>query len=308
MGSRNYGLGTRDMASAGTLAMNAQRERGNVSYSTAATVSDRWASFVSYAKAEGVGRMERITGELVRAYGQVLAEQVRAGERSPATAQNLVSAVNTVMRSVTDWQSVSPVRDCGIEQRCAIRDGAPATLDRAMYEQARESVRDAVGERAAAIVDLCRELGLRSKEASLLNAVAAVREVQARGVVTISEGTKGGREREFSITDLRQIEALRAAAVVQGHDRSMIPKDQSWAQWREGDLRAAREVLRDATGDNLRDLRSAYACDRYEAISGHAAPCAGGVSTGDRETREQIAQELGHGRIDVVAEYVGGRG
>jgi hypothetical protein len=45
-------------------------------------------------------------------------------------------------------------------------------------------------------------------------------------------------------------------------------------------------------------------------LTGWAAPVAGGEIAdrdADREAREQIAEELGHGRIDVVSEYIGGR-
>jgi len=208
------------------------------------------------------------------------------------------------------WESVSPTRDCGIAERSHIREDAPGALDREAYGRALDAVREQVGERAAAVVELARELGLRSKEASLLDAKAALREAEARGVVTISAGTKGGREREVPITSERQLEALRHAAEAQGRDSSMIPSDQSWREWREGALRDAREIVKEETGGGLHDLRAAYACERYEALTGHAAPVAGGEIAdrdADREAREQIAEELGHGRIDVVAEYVGGR-
>ena len=138
----------------------------------------------------------------------------------------------------------------------------------------------------------------------------ALQEAQERGAVTISEGTKGGLEREIPITSPAQLEALQRAAEAQGGDKSMIPSDQSWKSWREQDLRDARDLVSAYTGGGLHDLRAAYACERYEALTGHAAPAAGGSISdrdADREARETIASELGHGRIDVVGEYVGGR-
>jgi len=88
----------------------------------------------------------------------------------------------------------------------------------------------------------------------------------------------------------------------------MIPADQTWKSWRENDLRAARKIVQEHTGGGLHDLRAAYACERYESLTCNPAPVAGGEivdRAADREAREQIAAELGHGRIDVVAEYVG---
>ena len=310
--SRNFGLGSRDMGTAGQYALNNSARDGAVSFSTAATNGERWNSFTAWAKENDVKKMENVTQELVREYGRDLAEKVTAGEMAAATAQNYVSAVNSVMALATHggWQSVSPTKDCGIGERSAVRLDAPGALDRGSYGRAVEAVRDQVGERAGAVVELCRELGLRSKEASLIDARAALAEAKERGAVSVDAGTKGGREREVPITSPAQVQALERAAAAQGSDRSMVPEGQSWASWREGELRDAREIVQEHTGGGLHDLRAAYACDRYQALTGHAAPCAGGeISDRDRDAaaRMAVAEELGHGRIDVVAEYVGGR-
>ena len=163
--SRNFGLGSRDMGTAGQYALNNSARDGAVSFSTAATNGDRWQSFADWAKDEGVKKMENVSPELVQQYGQELAERVASGDMAPATAQNYVSAVNSVMSIATkgEWQSVSPTKACGIEQRSAVREDAPGSLDRAAYGRAVEAVRAEVGERAGAVVELARELGLRSR-------------------------------------------------------------------------------------------------------------------------------------------------
>lgn len=298
------------MSKAATFALQASARAGSMSYSTAATLSDRFAVFASWARDHDARYLEYVTPELVQQYGQELAEKVEAGEMTAAYAQNLISAVNTVMDMATkgEWESVSPTRDCGIAERSTAREEAPGALDREAYARAVAEVREQLGDRAAAVVELARELGLRSKEASLIDARAAYAEASASGYVTISEGTKGGREREVPITSERQLEALSKAAEAQGDSRSLIPSEMSWREWREGELRDAREIVQAYTGGGLHDLRSAYACERYEQLTGHAAPVAGGEIADrevDREAREQIAEELGHGRTDVVAEYVG---
>ena len=52
-----------------------------------------------------------------------------------------------------------------------------------------------------------------------------------------------------------------------------------------------------------------YACKRYRQLTGAAAPAVAGRrdvdKTTDRAARQVISRELGHGRIDVVAAYVG---
>ena len=309
--SRNYGLGTRDMAQAGRIALARACTRRELSFSSVDTIADRWTQFAAHAKAEGVGRMERITPELVMEYGRDLADQVRGGRMTPAYAQNMISAVNTVLHQVRDWRSVSPTKDCQIPARSNVRNTAPMGIERgAELGRALDALRAAGQERGAAIAELTRELGLRSKEASLLDASKALREAQNRGVVAITEGTKGGRTREVPITRPEQLTALLRASAAQGSDRAMIPAGQNWQQWREGPLRDVREVLQAHGIDRLHDLRAAYACKRYEQLTGHAAPVQGGQiqdRDADRHAREVISQELGHHRIDVVASYIGGR-
>lgn len=310
--SRNYGLGSRNMADAGRIALENAGQKGELSYSSVDTLADRFSQFASWAKSEGIGRMERVDVDTVSRYGQELADRVTAGEMSAAYAQNLVSAVNSVMSLATkgDWQSVSPTKDCQIGQRSAIREDTPGSLDRGAFNAAVEAVREAGGDRVASVVELAREFGMRSKEASLIDAKGAYQEAQGRGAITVSEGTKGGLSREVPITSSKQLETLQRAAEAQGDAKSMIPDGQSWKSWRETDLRDTRDLVSSYTGGGLHDLRSAYACERYEALTGHAAPAAGGVIEDrerDYEAREAISAELGHGRIEVVAEYVGGR-
>ena len=310
--SRNFGLGQRDMGKAGQTALQNSAKSGAVSFSTAATNGERWNSFTAWAKDQDVKKMENVTQELVKQYGQELAAQVKNGELAAATAQNYVSAVNSVMALATQggWKSVSPTKDCGIDQRSAIREDAPGALDRSAYGRAIEAVREQMGGRAAAVVELARELGLRSKEASLLDARAALAEASARGTVTVTEGSKGGREREVPITSPGQVQALERAAQAQGDARAVMPPNENWQSWREGQLRDAREIVQEHTGGGLHDLRAAYACERYEALTGHSAPCAGGEiqdRAADQAARLEISAELGHGRAEVAAEYLGGR-
>ena len=65
---------------------------------------------------------------------------------------------------------------------------------------------------------------------------------------------------------------------------------------------------------HARGLRHAYAQARYEALTGWKSPFAGGPDSKaltpeqrviDIEARQQISHELGHGRIAIVATYIG---
>lgn len=302
--SRNFGLGNRDMTRAAGIALNRDREAGQISYSTVANTLQRFDKFKEFAKESGIGKFERVDRALVQQYAQSL----RESGYSPSYQQNLLSAVNSVMSRVSEhggrsWESVS-ARAEGLAQRSFVR-----TEQTASREQSSAAIQ-AMSPRAAAVAELARELGLRSKEAALLNNNNALKQAETRGSITIVDGTKGGREREIPITDQRQVDALRNAATVQGSDRSIIPPGQNWNQFRNGELNDNRSSLQAQGVRGYHELRSAYAADRYEQLTGHAAPVNGGQIAdrdADRAAREQISAELGHGRIDVVSEYIGGR-
>ncbi|MNJ41210.1 hypothetical protein D3C77_361280 [compost metagenome] len=74
----------------------------------------------------------------------------------------------------------------------------------------------------------------------------------------------------------------------------------------------ARKLLHEQGLKGFHELRAAYACERYEQLTGHVAPVNGGHCYRidpnlDRQARLQISLELGHNRIDVVSAYIGGR-
>ena len=309
---RNYGLGSRNMGIAGKFALNNAVKNGGVSFSTAATNGSRWRIFTVWAAKNGVKKMEQVNQYLVKKYGCELAESVNAGTLSAATAQVYVSAINTIMSIATKkkWESISPTKDCLIPQRSAIRQVSPGALDAMAYYRALKNVHEEVGARAAAVVALARELGLRSKEASLLDARTALAQAKTCRSATVIYGTKGGRVRDVPIITPKQLLALEHAARAQGTDRSMIPSDQSWKKWRSGELRIARELVKNHTAGGLHDLRAAFACQRYEEETGCAAPVTGGSildKRKDMEARLVISKELGHGRPEIVSEYIGGR-
>jgi hypothetical protein len=298
------------MGLAGKNALRDAASRGDISTATFHAVAERWRHFVLFSKEHGANKMEKIDRQMVIDYGRDLAGAVRSGEMSASRAQTLVSSVNTVMSLATRWDSVGPVQDCGIPQRSAIRDTPPPGRD--SYERAVDALRSGGNDRGAAIAELARELGLRSKEASLLDAHAALQQARDRGAISVQVGTKGGREREIELSHPeRQIAVLERAAAAQGDGRSLIPAEKNWYEWQQNDLREIRDTVREHTGGGLHGLRAGYACERYEQETGTPAPVMGGGVTCDRDldrqARELLSAELGHGRIDVVAEYIGGR-
>lgn len=307
MRENNYGLKTRDMFKAASFAMNREVANGNASFSTAATISERFRKFSNFANEKGLRRLEEITPTLVSTYGQGLAQQVEIGELSIAYAQNLVSAVNTVMTAATlgNWKSVSPTRTCKIPHRSHVRETKAASTDQSLVESAMATM----SERGRAIASMARSFGLRSKEASLINPRSALEEAKQTAQVTIIAGTKGGRKRIVPITNERQIASLILASEVQDGNRSLTPENETWSEFRERELREIREILRAHGMTGLHDLRAGYATERYQNLTGERIPIDGGSASkeDDLVAREIIAVELGHGRIDVVNAYIGNR-
>ena len=309
--ARNFGLRSRDMYRAGREALR----EGMASHSSRATMADRWQVFCTYAKTElHISDMRRITTEHLQKYADHLLNRLADDEISPATAQNRLSAVNRIMEISRGDRAVrlDPVRGAGLPQRSGI-----ALTDHAMSAADHEKIVVSVPPRLAAQLGLQRELGLRFEESCKASPLVLLAQAETRGSVRIEDGTKGGRPREVPITSEAQIAALRQAAAIQGSHRSMIPADLSYSQYRE---QCYQQQIR------FHSERHHYAQQRYETLAGAACPVAAGVSHGaahhahlaavlgvsvteardiDRGAREQVAAELGHGRVEVTNPYLG---
>jgi integrase len=300
------------------MALNRAAQTGAVSFSTAATNGERWEKFANFARQEmGIKYMEAINQDTVIDYGERLQERVKAGEMSSATAQNYVSAVNSVMKLATEgkWKSVSPTKRCGIDLRSGI-----ASESKAISDEKHAELTGAVSDRLAAIMDLQRSLGLRFQESAKINAGLALIEAQERGNVTIVAGTKGGRARTVPAS-AEAVTALTRAAAIQGRDRSMIITSDSYKDFQ----RAAYQELRRAGGGGFHGERHSYAQQRYNELTSASSPVVEGWSRDERldrlaealgvtkeeaksideKVRRQVAEELGHGRTDVTNAYLG---
>ncbi len=311
-GSRNFGFGQK-MAWAGKQVL---RERhGDGHHRSVAAHAERWAHFVGWARDNCAIRDAReVDRATLDRFGKTLADKVREGNASVAYAQNLLSTVNVALEALRGDTRVRCSPSALVGQRSHVRGDPPAGMDRRAVQACAETLRARGHAHAAAVIELARELGLRVREASLLDARAAVGEAVHHGAIDVTEGTKGGRGRRVDRwvpVSATAREGLRRAAKVQGPARNLVPPQLSWRQWNDH-LHHVWAGIRGQYGlGKLHDLRAAYACERYQRLAGAAAPAtnSGRVasSEADRAARAVIAQELGHGRTDVVAAYVGGR-
>ena len=309
-GRRNFGYG-KQMEWAGKQALRDQY--GNGHYGTVNSHAERWRQFVVWCRDERNVRDARLIDKAVVVdYGKTLREKVEAGT-SPAYAQNLLSSVNVVMHAMRDDRQVHVAPAELVGQRSRIRTEPPTGIDQRTVRQCANQLRQNGHERVAATVEVARALGLRIREASMLNNRVALGQVKKHGAVNITAGTKGGRghrvDRWVPVSG-RAVGCLARAAKAQGRSRNLIPANLTWKQWNSHVHRVWAGVRNDYGLKKIHDLRAAYACDRYRQLTGSAAPVIAGRQLVDHETdrraRQTIAQELGHGRNEVGNSYIGG--
>lgn len=309
-GRRNFGYG-KQMNWAGKQAL--RDSYGNGRYGTVAGHTERWRQFVTWCRSKrGIRDARMVDRSVVNAYGTCLADKVTEKSMSVSYAQNLLSSVNVVLESMRGDRRIRVAPAALVGKRSHVRGQAPAGLDRQAVRQCANQLRQNGHERIASMVELARELGLRLREASMLDARAALRQAMKHSAINITAGTKGGRghrvDRWVPVSKII-MGCLVRAAKAQGRGRNLIPTELSWRQWNTRVHHVWAAIRDDFSLKKLHDLRAAYACERYRSITGSVAPVVAGRRIADRSTdrtaRQTIAQELGHARSDVVAAYIG---
>jgi hypothetical protein len=316
---RNFGYG-RQLSYAGPQALRDLFGGGH--YGTVKAHSDRWQAFVRWCRSEDGPRLNdarQIDRETLLDYAIHLRHQVEQGDLAIATAQNRLSSVNRTMAALRGDQYVkvpNPSKALGM-RRTNVRHSVPQGQDREHMERIVDVLCEHQMPRAAAIAQLARATGMRLREAILANLPRLKREAEYYGKINIQDGTKGGRSgasapRWITVDDHIR-DALRFAEQVSpDSSRNLLAPDESYLDFQRGIARPARDILHQHNLKGFHELRAAYACERYERITQHPAPINGGRCYQldqrlDREARDQVSYELGHGRIDVVSAYIGGR-
>lgn len=164
---------------------------------------------------------------------------------------------------------------------------------------------------------MARATGMRLREAILADLPRLSREASDRGRINIQDGTKGGRAGVSAPRWIAVDKHIRGALefakqVSPAGSCNLIAPNESYLSVLQEIVRPARDTTHTHNLKGFHELRAAYACERYEQITQHRAPINGGECCRlnrplDRAARAQIGYELGHGRIDVVAAYIGGQ-
>lgn len=317
---RNFGFG-RQLSYAGPQALKDLFGDGH--FATVKAHSDRWQAFVRWCRSEEGPRLNdarQIDREILMRYAFHLREQVDQGNVGIATAQNRLSSVNRTMAALRGDKYVkipSPIKALGL-QRSGVRSEAPQGQDRVQIELIAQALSERGQQsRVSAIVLLARETGMRLREAILADLPRLQREARQLGKINIQDGTKGGRSgasapRWIAVTDQVRGALDRASEASPNGSRNLLTPDESYKDFLQTIVRPARDILHEHGLKGFHELRAAYACERYEQLTGFSAPINGGRGHRedralDQRARQQISHELGHNRIDVVSAYIGGR-
>lgn len=276
------------------------------------------SDFEKYLKEHGVNDLKKVKRSDVLNYAQSLNERFEKGGISASSAQNYLSKVNVAMENarLDKICRVEGVKDAGLPNRTGI-----ANQDHSVTQKQHNQALELLSPRIAAQLKLQRTIGLRFKESCLIDAKSTLEHAKETGIIKISLGTKGGKERAFQVNNPEQIQALERASIIQGSHRSMIPKDVSWKQYQN---QCNREIKK--TSIKYHGERHHYANQRYEVLTGVKSPVRAKLAHGgphlnhlaqqrnitlteakelDQAARLQIAQELGHGRIGITNSYLG---
>ncbi|MGL5527496.1 MAG: integrase domain-containing protein, partial [Plesiomonas shigelloides] len=148
--------------------------------------------------------------------------------------------------------------------------------------------------------------GLRREEAMKIIVDKAI---QGDRLVLDASWCKGGRDRAIPILTDEQRQLLAQARTL-ARGRSLIPPQLMYRQ----QMKRYENTCLKIGLDRAHGLRHRYAQQRYVALTGFECHAVSGVSARmlskahralDKMARAVITQELGHGRLQVTAVYLG---
>jgi site-specific recombinase XerD len=183
-----------------------------------------------------------------------------------------LSGVRLVARYFGNRNIAPDNKAFGIQNRSYVTNH-DKSLGQDIYEKTVDKLQishDVNDNRIAAQLMLQRHLGLRKEESFKFNALRAVLK---DGRVFVSDGTKGGRERMLEHVDQKAMEAINYTKTV-ASGKNTIPAGMSERQWNNRFYRTLRQygISKKSTGASGHGLRHAFAQERYQKLTGFAAP------------------------------------
>ncbi|MBE3868274.1 hypothetical protein HJ160_03830 [Vibrio parahaemolyticus] len=271
---------------------------------------------------EGVSRLNYITKNAVIRYGEVLKAKYESGIINHVTARDYLSHVNVALSQARgdDTLTVHATKELGYVPKSGI-----AQKDGSVPFSMHIEVKRSVSKEVALVMTLQREFGLRFREASLFNAVDALKLIDLGKTPAVKRGTKGGQARPMPVdTDLKYETLLKVVQYQLSNDtKSLIPSEHNFKSFQS---MAWRETTTANPNYKSHGERKHFACQYYLQHVGVPCPVQAKVPHGhphhefvakqlglplnevrilDRRVRLALSKLLGHHRVEVTNAYLG---
>ena len=225
---------------------------------------------------------------------------------SAGTMKNRLACLRWLAEKIGNKGLVKSNDELGIEKRQYISN-ANKSLD--LADVAKADL-EKLSPHVLLSVELQKEFGLRREESMKFQpsyALGGFTPATADKIMIKPSWAKGGRYREIPISNDRQRELLGRVQALAGNG-SLIPADKSYRQHKN----SFEYETRQAGIGQTHGLRHLYAQNRYYELTGWQCPAVGGVreltpneKEIDQQARQQISEELGHGRLQITGVYLG---
>ena len=248
---------------------------------------------------EGGYKIER-PSQLKQKHINYLVERWRTEQLSAATMKNRLSHLRWVAEKIQKPTIIRSNDDLGIEKRqFATQTDKSIVLDARADRIASERIQDALRLQSA--------FGLRREEALKFRPELACK--NATEIQLQSSWCKGGRGRTVPVRTDEQ-RTLLAEITIKYPTGSLIPHDTTYKCF----VKKYENAVAGVGMGRAHGLRHGYAQKRYLELTGNECSVRGGLQRNamsneqkeiDLAARLTISAELGHGRVDVVAKYIG---
>jgi hypothetical protein len=272
----------------------------------------QWLSFCIWSITKDGNHLESIrsvTSEHIIRYGQYLKSEFDNGRfASTSSATSYLSGINTVMKLIhSDCEKVRGIQDCGLEPFSCIPKKKP--------ELDKNGLPD-IESLAGYLLDLQMSLGVTVREALILDLKKALTEGRSTGLVTVTHFQNGVKRKvPCRPSAIKAIGSGIAAKRLQ----KCLPRKMEF-----DDFLAAHNKLAARKGYSTNTARGIYVRDRYQELTGVEPPIISGLSQTehwqklsqhsnktlseakglDKNTRHQIAKEIGVLGIESLKDYL----
>lgn len=225
---------------------------------------------------------------------------------SAGTMKNRMSALRWLAEKIDNKGLIKSNTELGIENRQYITNENKSLS----LTDAKNVDLSKLSPHVALSTELQQAFGLRREESMKFQpafALGGYSPATADKIMIKPSWAKGGRYREIPITNDHQRELLGRVQALAGNG-SLIPADKSYRQHKN----TFEYETRQAGIGQTHGLRHLYAQNRYHELTGFLCPAVGGVrelspneKELDQQARQQISNELGHGRLQITGVYLG---